>query len=262
MSLLALQLMACVDPDDATVTFSDAALYGLEHFDDPEAEAHAAPLLALEEALAGSLDMSSEVSADRSLSIEVLTGAEITGITHPDRDPAAAIPPVALARDSAFPMDDHVAIAMRDDLAPMEPNSPNGYDRTLTDGADCWADRSCLFLRTVNDVLKENAIMEVGYRLDKDYRWVDLGDGRWAVAARSWMPESATGEDGGTILWQSYTLEIFIPRADGGTLRMMALWAETELSVDPGMEAIESTQLVGIDDIFKEHDAWLEANTR
>jgi len=255
-----LLLSACADPEEAAAEFSDAARYGLEHFDDEEANAVAAPILALEEQIYGTLDMESTVSADRALSIEVLTGDEITAIDHPDRDPALAVPPMALARISAFPISEHVRVAMRDDLSPMEPNSPNRYARTLTDGADCWADRGCLFLRTTNDVLKENALMQVGYRLDKDYRWVDLEDGRWAVAARSWMPDSATGEDGGTTLWQSYTFEIFVPRDDGGTLRLMALWAETELSVDPGEDVIEATQLVGIDDIFKTHDEWLSEN--
>lgn len=258
--MLVLALLACANPDEAAVEFSDAARYGLEHFDDEDATALAPPLLALEEEIYATLDMTSEVSADRALAIEVLTGSEITGIEHPDRDPAAAVPPVALARNSTYPMADHVEVAMRDDLSPMEPNSPQLYARTLTDGADCWAERDCLFLRTVNDVLKENAFMEVQYRLDKDYRWVDLEDGRWAIAARSWMPESATGEDGGTTLWQSYTFEIFVPREDGGTLRMMALWAETELSIDVGEDLIETTQLVGIDDIFKTHDAWLDEN--
>lgn len=260
--MVVLALFACANPDDAAVAFSDAARYGLEHFDDAEATALAAPLLALEEEIYGTLDMASGVSADRALAIEVLTGSEIAGIEHPDRDPAAAVPPVALARNSAFPMADHVLVAMRDDLSPMEPNSPQLYARTLTDGEDCWADRGCLFLRTVNDVLKENLAMEVQYRLDKDYRWVDLEDGRWAVAARSWMPASATGEEGGTTLWQSYTFEIFVPRDDGGTLRMMALWAETELSVDPGEDIVETTQLVGIDDIFETHDEWLAENAR
>jgi hypothetical protein len=253
-------LFACAQPDEAPVEFSDAARYGLEHFDDEAADALAPPLLALEEQIYATLDMTSAVSADRALELEVLTGVEVEGIPHPGRDPAAAVPPVALARDSVFPLADHVSIAMRDDLSPMEPNSPNLYARTLTEGGECWVDRGCLFLRTDNDVLKENALMQVGYPLKKDYRWVDLGDDRWAVAARSWMPESATGEDGGTTLWQSFTFEVFIPRDGDVTLRMMALWAETELSIDPGEDVVATTQLVGIDDIFKAHDEWLTDN--
>lgn len=254
-----LVFLACAQPEEAPPEFSDAARYGLEHFDDAEADALAVPIASLVEEINGTLDMDSNVSADRALSLEVLTGTEIEGIVHPDRDPAAAVPPVALARDSTFPLEDHVEIAMRDDLSPMEPNSPNLYARTITDGEDCFADRGCLFMRTTNDVLKENALMSVQYELLKDYRWVEMEDGSWAMAARSWMPESATGEDGGTTLWQSFTFEMFVPEGDG-TLRMMALWAETELSTPVDEDLIATTQLVGIDDIFKEHDEWLEEN--
>ncbi|MDP2313750.1 MAG: hypothetical protein Q8P41_12655 [Pseudomonadota bacterium] len=255
-----LVLLACTTAQDAPPEFSDAARYGLEHFDDPEEDALAAPLLALEAEIDGTLDMSSDVSADRSLALEVLTGEEIDGLTHPDRDPSAAIPPVALARDSAFPVASHVEVAMRADLSPMEPNSPDLYERALTDGGDCWAAHECVFLRTVNNVNKTNFLMDVTYVLNKDYRWVDLGDGRLALAARSWMPESGFGLDGGTTIWQSYTFEIFVPREGDTTLRMMAVWSESEFSVQPSEETVASVQLVGIDDIFKAHDEWLTEN--
>lgn len=255
-----LLLFACTPPEDASVEFSDAARYGLDHFDDADETALAAPLLALEEQIYGSLAMDSDVSADRALSIELLDGSEVDGIVHPGRNAEDARPPVALARESVFPLASHVTVAMRDDLSPMEPNSPDLYARTPIEGADCFADHGCTFFRTTNDVLKSNFLMEVHYELLKDYRWVDLGDGRLAVAARSWMPESATGEDGGTILWQSFTFEIFIP-IETGTLRMMALWSETEFTTMEVDEAlVRDTQLVGIDDIFETHDEWLTAN--
>ncbi|MES2639230.1 MAG: hypothetical protein V4850_07090 [Myxococcota bacterium] len=255
-----LVLLACNDPKEAAPEFSDAARYGLEHFDDPEEDALAAPILALEAEIDSSLEMTSDVSADRALSLEVLTGEEIEGITHPDRDPGLAIPPVALARNSDFAIASHVAVAMRDDLSPMEPNSPDLYARTLTDGADCWAEHECVFLRTQNDVNKTNFLMDVTYRLDKDYRWADLGDGRLALAARSWMPEPGFGDDGGTTIWQSYTFEIWVPRDGDTTLRMMAVWSESEFSVQPSEDTVESVQLVGIDDIFKAHDEWMAEN--
>lgn len=256
-----LALLACESPPDAAVEFSDAARYGLEHFDDEADDALAPALLALEEEIYAELTMDSETSADRALALELLTETDVAGVEHPDRDPAAARPPVALARESRHPFSSHVTVAQRADLSPMEPNSPNLYARTITDGGDCWGDRECDFLRTQNQVRKENILIgEVEYRLDKDYRWVDLGDDRWAVAARSWQPDSATSVDGGTTLWQSFTFEIFLPIEGSQTLRMMAVWAETELSIDADEELVETTQLVGIDDIFKAHDTWLDEN--
>ena len=55
MTLLA--LLACTPPEEAPVEFSDAARYGLEHFDDEATDALSAPLLALEEESYGTLDM-------------------------------------------------------------------------------------------------------------------------------------------------------------------------------------------------------------
>jgi hypothetical protein len=255
-----LLLLACTPPEDAPPEFSDAARYGLDHFDDAEESALAVPVLALEEQIYGSLIMDSATSADRALAIETLDGSEVDGIPHPGRDASAAVPPVALARESLYDRAAHVEVAMREDLSPMEPNSPELYTRTSTEGADCFADHTCTFFRTTNDVRKQNAIMEVEYELLKDYRWVDLGDGRLAMAARSWMPDSATGVDGGTILWQSFTFEIFVP-IDTGTLRMMALWSETEFTtIEVSESDVELVQLVGIDDIFKAHDEWLTNN--
>ncbi len=253
-----LLLIACEAPEDAPVEFSDAARYGLEHFDDPETDALAPPILSLESDIYAELDMASATSSDRALSLEVLTETDVAGLPRPDRDPGLAVPPVAVARESAHGIDGHVRIAMRSDLSPMEPASPNLYARTLVDGGDCWADRGCEFLRSENRIKKENLALTIEYDLNKDYRWVDLGDGRVAVAARSWMTESAT--EGGTTFWQSYTFEIFVPRDDGVVLRMMALWSESELSPPVDEDTTAAVSLVGIDDIFKSHDDWLDEN--
>ncbi|MFN7144012.1 MAG: hypothetical protein ACK4YP_09565 [Myxococcota bacterium] len=253
-------LVACTPPEEAPVEFSDAARYGLQHFDDEAPDALSPPILALEEEIYASLDMTSQTSADRALEMEVLTEEDVAGVEHPDRDPALAVPPTAVARESAFGLDDHVRIATRTDLSPMEPASPNLYARTLVDGGDCWADRGCAFLRTENRIRKENAVMNLEYDLNKDYRWVALADGREAIAARSWQKESATGESGATTFWQSFTFEIFVPRDDGTVLRMMALWSESELSPPVSEETTALFQLTGIDDIFETHDEWLTEN--
>lgn len=253
-------LVACTQPEEAPVEFSDAARYGLQHFDDEDPGALSPPILALETEIYASLDMTSQTSADRALEMEVLTEEDVAGIEHPDRDPALAVPPTAVARESAFGLDDHVRIAIRSDLSPMEPASPDLYARTLVDGGDCWADRGCDFLRTENRIRKENIAMQLEYDLNKDYRWVALEDGREAIAARSWQKESAVGESGATTFWQSFTFEIFVPRDDGKVLRMMALWSESELTPPVSDELTATTQLVGMDDIFKTHDEWLTEN--
>ena len=97
------------------------------------------------------------------------------------------------------------------------------------------------------------------------------GPARWAIVGRSWNPQSAVGDAGANAIFQSYSIEIWVPRdgggflrdgseenadggqwttdsSGGGTLRMMAVWAETSF----GMNAlVEQVTRDGIDDIFE-----------
>jgi hypothetical protein len=160
------------------------------------------------------------------------------------------------------------------DQTPVEPGSPNLYQRSFLEGTDaCWADGGCEFLRTRNHLTKENIVLgEITYDMPKDYRWIDLalpdpstvpegeepvneGTPRWGLVARSWVEAEAWNVDGDRAILQSYSLEIWAPGE--GTLRMLALWAESDTGGEIDEAIIANTTRSGIDDIFQAQEAWM-----
>jgi hypothetical protein len=265
-----LLLIACKAPP-ADPEFNDAAVEAIRQFNAEDPVVLAFAVRQLESVLA---DVDPDGSlVDRSSEPERLTDADVDGYgEHPDLDPALAIG-VSVTHFSAEPMAGHVRVQTLADQTPIEPNSPEVYDRILLEGADCWADVSCEFLRTENPLIKDNAAMTLDYTLWKDFRWVDLnlpspsevpdgetatndGDPRWAIVGTSWIKEETVAQDGTSIL-QSYSLEVWIP-SDDGTLRNMALWSETDSSFSE--DIIASTTRSGIQGIFDAADEWLVEN--
>jgi hypothetical protein len=277
--ILLIALSACRPSPPANPEFNDAATFALREFeaDDPVNLAFA--VRTVESSVLADIDLDAGV-LDRSRTPDALTADDTASFpVTPDLDPSACLG-VSVAHLSAFGVDDHVRVQLLDDQTPIEPASEDKYDRVINEGADCFADRSCDVLRTENAVLKINSFMELDYTLWKDVRWVDLnlpdpadvpegqvaentGEERWALVGRSWISEPAVSEtdDGSATIQQSYSLEVWVPN-DDGTLRMMALWSETQFngSVDPGDDAVVGITRSGIQGIFDAGDDWIDEN--
>ena len=267
--LTILLLAACGKaPPPANPEFSDAAVYVFRAFDADEAEL-AFGVRALEEQILLGMDVTAEDPKDRALTPSALTEEDVAHLEHPGADPGAALP-VALAYLSAFPPEEHAALALIVDQTPLEPYSPDYYERSFLSGDDCWLDQGCV-LETWNDLVKKNALMEVPYDFYKDYRWVDLGlpdpadvDGvagepRHAFVSRAWQKESFSGEAGNVHLVQSFSIEVWIPQEDGQTLRMLSLWSQTDFDgFTPGEDLVAATTRAGIDDNMNAHEDFLE----
>jgi hypothetical protein len=280
-------LCACEPPPAADPEFSDAAVFAFVEFESEQPADLAFALRKFEETIYTSMDLEAAPSRDRAVVPEALTTPDLADIDHPDRDPEAALA-IGVAKLSAFEPDPHTGYILLDDQVPVEPGSPDHYDRTFFQGRDCWADRGCEYLFTDNALTKQNALLTITYDLRKDYRWIDMGlpdpssvpagetpvnpgDPRWALAARSWLDEEAYGDAGANAILQSYTIEVWIPRdgagyvgagvdsTGGGLLRAMVLWSEAELSVTDDEDLILNTTRGGIDDIFDGQEAWLQA---
>lgn len=309
-ALAALALMTgCPPTPQANPVFSDATLFTFVEFDDPEPANLAFAARQLEREIYLSVDVDATSPDDRALAPAPLGNEDVADIDEvPDVYPegfASAGDPIYAGRAlgvavvglSGHLPPPHAGYILLPDQVPVEPSSPDHYDRTFDEGADCFADRSCEFLRTTNDVTKDNPLMTATYILRKDYRWVDLnlpdpaevpegepivneGTERWALIARAWDPDVAIGDQGNTAIYQSYTIEVWLPRdgdgyirdaadvnADGGTwtsdstgggsVRMMTLWSETSFGTS---SAVEEVTKDGIDDIFVAQNDWLDAN--
>jgi len=273
--LILLSTVACKKPSPpADPEFSDALVYTFRAFEE-EPAVLAFAVRELEDQLYSDLDVNSDDAVERSVIPEPLTEEDVADIEHPSRDPSDALA-VALARSSSFNMTDHVKVQMMEDQTPIEPSSPDKYNRIILEGEDCFVDTSCEFLRTENPLIKDNFLMTIDYTLWKDFRWVDLGlpdpseleEGevaeaevsRWAVVARSWTTEPAVGESGNVTIYQSFTVEVWVPKEDGGVLRMMSLWSEADLGIDLEDDYLLAVTRDGIDDIFVAADDWIEEN--
>ena len=162
---------------------------------------------------------------------------------------------MALAWLSPHPLSGHDAIALLDDLTPVEPNSPSYYDRVFDEGGDCYP--ACPFLRTTNQVTRENVLMSVTHELKKDFRALSLADGRGARASRGWIEVPGYDVDGRATIQQSYAIEAWIDR-EGQSLRLQVSWVETTFaSADYDDEMVAATTVYGIDAQFDAHDRWI-----
>lgn len=279
VAFLAVGLAACHKaPPPGNPEFNDAIHQSFVAFEAPNVELSFA-VRSLETAIYGSMDVTSGNSNDRAMEPERLVDADIAELTHPDVPPEDALA-VAVAGASPYPPEAHQHVQMLADQTPVEPYSPDKFDRTFLAGEDCWIDHGCERLETWNDLVKKNTLMEVPYQFDKIFRWIDLNlpdpadipegedppitsdNPRWAFVARSWMEESAEGVGGNSRILQSYTIETWIPREeDGGSLHMIGVWTQADLdNLNPSDDIVMGITRVGIDENFQAVNRWLGEN--
>ncbi len=273
--VLVLAVTACTPPPQADPEFSDATRFLFRNHAASEPAELAFALRALRDGVTSDLDLDSNDSADRALLPERLTAADAEDITIPEGADITVGLVMTVAGRSAYVPDDHTAIQLLADQTPVEPNSPNEYARVFLEGLDCWAARGCATLRTDNEILRENLVLELPYGMRKDLRWIDMGlpdpstvpegqpvinegEPSWAIVARSWTEESAVGVEGENTLIGQYSVDVWIPW-EGGTLRAMSLWWHLE---GPALadETQELTARNGIAAIFRRGDEYLEEN--
>lgn len=258
LSCIACGAGGCPAPVDAPTDAAELPAYLFRHFDSGETGALEAGLGNLAEAMQ---DVDLTVSyEDRMYQVPGLEEGDVADIPHPDRDVSAGIA-VALAARSAFAPEDHAVVATLSDLTPVEPSTPNVHDRTFVDPTDptCFPGRECLVLRTRNTLRKESAVMTVEYVMPEDVRWVELrepGSGEWGLVGRSWIEESAVGEQEANVIHQVYAADAFWP-VDGGLVRHTAIWMEAEV-IGAGDAIIEGSAAYEMHRTNEATEAYLE----
>ncbi len=293
----ALVLTSCAPPP-ANLEFSDASALVFREFQNDDPGWVARGLRELEREIYLSMDVDNVSAVARAVTPDQLTEEDVADVEHPDV-PLDRNVAVAVGAHSKYDVAALSDLPLIQDQLPFEPGSPDHYDRTFVEGADCWGDRSCEFLITSNDLTKDNAaISPISYTLPKEYRWVDLnlsepteggapssndGEPRWAIAARTWTTQRESNPEGDSIE-QSYTVELWVPRdgggflrtddsvnvddgawtgdsTGGGTLRMMAIWSQSIIiSIAADDETIAAVTRGGIADIFQTVEDWMDEN--
>ncbi len=211
---LLLGLLACKHPVEAPTEMDELSRFLLREFEAGDPEGLTVGLDNLRPLLAE--------APEEGWSLGPLSLADLGDLVPPaGRDPAAARG-LAVVYQSPHPIADHVALMLLEDLTPCSPTAVT-YARSFTEGQACFADGGCEFLRTVNEIYRETLLMQMGFTLYEDYRWVDA-----AVLSRDWIAESAHGDSGSNHLWQDWEVEVWLPSEDGGTIRLWAMWTEAE----------------------------------
>ncbi len=265
--VVALALIGCKPPPEAPTDLNELSIYLFRNWETSDEGVLEVGMFNLQQHFAA-MDLDVDYQ-DRSYQIDVLGTDDLVGVTAPDgTDPADTLG-VGLVAGSVFTPEDHAQAIIQADQTPIEPNSRDQYERIFLDPTDpsCFPTRDCTVLRTNNDLIKKNSLMEIPYEMIKDFRWVELSeDGEpgtevWGILARTWIEEAGIGESGNNTIEQSYSIDVFLPGASGswGAYRYMGLWSESTGAVDDP-DTVMNVTLWGMDDLFDETDKWLEEN--
>ena len=262
--LLLAPLPACepevfVPPDPPDVEINDVNAYLFRNWDTVEDNVLEPGLAELIEML-DDFDIDAEDYKDRCYVPEPLTEDDLADITHPGRDPSDVIP-VALVMASAFrPVDQATDVIIMPDQRPVEPHSPEHYDRFFVDPTDpsCFPTADCRKLITDNSIIKDYLLLEMYYEMPKVFRWIEIGEtgsGEWAILARCWQEDSFETDGGALQLNQSYCIDVHFPRGSGGA-RYMVTWPETVID---GVEdeLVYETTIMGMNDILVTTEEYL-----
>ncbi len=249
----------CQPPEEAPTELNELSSFLFAHWEDEDDTLRAQGLQNLY-AFFEDVDLSQGYN-DLAYGLDPLTDEDID-VPHPDADPEDQLP-VGLVTPSAFTPAEHAEVIVLEDQTPVEPNSPDTYDRDFHDPSDpsCFPSRDCTVIRSLNDIVKDNAIMTIPYEMDKDFRWVPIrldDEDTWAILGRSWCEEPGYGDQGNTSIDQSYSIDVFLP-GEGGAIRYMALWSASTI---PGVEedVIQGTITFGMHQIFDATEEYLEDN--
>lgn len=187
-----------------------------------------------------------------------LTTEDVWDVQGPEADLSAARG-VAVAAVSVHPIAPHAAITVLEDQDYTDPSSYARYLRTVVDGdAGRFATGEGL-IRTENDIDKSKVGVSIPYWLYKDFRWVELEDGRRAFLARSWISEGSCSESGDNCLHQSYSVDLWYAQDDADTVRLTCSWNEITSVVD-GLLSEDQMVAVAVNGmlaIFEHTDAYL-----
>lgn len=161
-------------------------------------------------------------------------GLDIT--VPPETDPDDQTPAMVLGH-SGFDLATNISTLLEPNQVCIESTSTRVYARTYTEGTpEAFAAGDIDVLRSTNEVFKDLTFASGWYDLFKDFRRVELEDGREAIVARSWIEEVFVG-NGGTF-FQTFALEVWLDDGDGEVDRTYALWGQLQIGILDGDDLI------------------------
>lgn len=252
-----LGLLACKDPIVAPAELGELCNFLFVGWDDEDPAVMTAGLDAFQTWSTTEADPSAEDLEARFYLLPALARADVEALVNHDLDPAGA-DGVGVVYASRHPVPDHAALFGLADQRPLEPASPDRYDRTITEGdAACFASGDCETLLSSNDINRKNALFDVDYLLMKAWRWVTLSDGSRAVAARTWTPDEGAPKEGSEdVVYQAYSIELWVPAGSGST-RWLVTWQDADLGLEE--DTLQSLVASSMQDAYETVDEYLDA---
>jgi hypothetical protein len=232
MTLFALT-MACTPPVEAPAELGELTLYLYENFEGEGADgegAMPAGLLSLEEWLVDQPLSADDDVDDRAVTPPTLPFDRLGGAVAPATADEELQVPVAVWVRAKEGMDTQLELMLDENQTCIASGTTTWHQQTWTDGdAACFADGSCEVLRSESEI-HIDSLANVFLDMKRDYRWVELEDGRMAVVAREWLPEQEDAYDGDGTWDQRFSLIVWLPEADGKVLRFYSMWSSVTLA--------------------------------
>lgn len=210
------------------------------------------------EAFLQQIDFSNDLY-NRSFQLDSCTAEDVAHVPTPEgQDPATTVG-MAVAYESRWSVDDHVRLQVEAKLLPEAEPSAKKYTRRFIEPKDpsCLSSGECDAIYTENDITRDNMAMTIDLMLHKDFKWVEMPDGRRAIVSRSWNPRVFKESSGDNAILQSYTVDVWLERPGGKTWRYQALYQDstiTLLGITPEPDTIVATVTSATDDMFKATD--------
>ena len=252
---------ACTAPVDAPAEIDELSAYLYANFngngEDGE-RALPAGLLTLEDYL-HTLDLSLSADVDnRTVSLSPLTAADLDGTSAPEGVDLSLQVGVAVSAETSLTMEQEVSLMMDTNQVCIAADSTAYHAVTVLSGRDCFADASCDRMETDNEFFIDS-LSDGWLDTKKDYRWIELDDGRKAIVAREWMPNIAPATSGSNSWDQRFAIVVWLPNPEGTkTLRYYALWSSvTTILTD---EIYANLVKDGLDDYYNNTIAFINGD--
>ncbi|MBW2254222.1 MAG: hypothetical protein JRI25_06440 [Deltaproteobacteria bacterium] len=255
LSLAVFSILGCKVPEPAPEEVGALTHYLFLHFEDEEQDQMRVGTVELEEYI-DTLDLSGNVN-DRSVSLPVLEGESLGSLSIPVGIAAEDQEGVAVFGLSRHDFDANLSLAGEPNQVCVESNTTVYYHREFLTEKECFLRQTCERVSTLNEVRKETLVSKLWYDLYKDFRFVELDDGRSVIYARTWIEEVFEGDTGANSLNQSFTIEAWIPDAGApsSTRRFYAMWSSvTGLGGDIYASMVKS----GLDEGMQNADSFLD----
>jgi hypothetical protein len=221
--VLCLWSVAACRPPEAPETLDDLASFLFAHTWD-EDEAYLQPGL---ENLMVWLDANFDQTSE-GYEVTNITPEAVASVAGEDRVLEGLIG-AAVGYDIAYPLADVVDVMLFEDPMEVYPGDYEFYDREFLSDTECFKERTCMHLENQIHLAANYPLGIVGEsHTQMQNHWVETEAGM-AYVHRNWTRWEPTISVDWLIIHQQYYMAVTLPKKDGTTRRLAAMWLDAEI---------------------------------